>query len=294
MQSGSLLGLCRADRGSVATSRPSTAIRWRSSRRAGWRRCSASAARLFDHRPGPHDGRASGSSSSTASGSSTRRGQPSWAAQELRFVPLGGVGEIGMNVYLYGLDDSWLMVDLGLTFANDRLPGADLVLPDISLRRAGAGPAQGSRADPCARGPSGRRAASLAAPALPDLVQPVYGAVLRRKFAEEGIAAQGAIHAASSRTSASRPAPLFFRCRLLHVTPLDPRGRSARARDGRWARCCTAATGKLDPAPHARRSHRRRRFRGAGQEPGAGARSATARTFSRQGSRAPRRRSETA
>ena len=50
---------------------------------------------------------------------------------DLRFVPLGGVGEIGINVYLYGLDGRWMMVDLGIGFADDRLPGVDIVLPDL-------------------------------------------------------------------------------------------------------------------------------------------------------------------
>ena len=54
---------------------------------------------------------------------------------ELIFAPLGGVGEIGMNLGLYGFGPEgkrkWIMVDLGLTFADDRLPGIDLILPDI-------------------------------------------------------------------------------------------------------------------------------------------------------------------
>ncbi len=54
---------------------------------------------------------------------------------ELLFVPLGGVGEIGMNLALYGFgpeeDRSWIMVDCGVTFPNAALPGVDLVLPDI-------------------------------------------------------------------------------------------------------------------------------------------------------------------
>lgn len=54
---------------------------------------------------------------------------------ELVFLPLGGVGEIGMNVYLYGLGPprkrKWLMVDLGVTFPDDREPGVDVVLPDL-------------------------------------------------------------------------------------------------------------------------------------------------------------------
>ncbi len=50
--------------------------------------------------------------------------------QELLFVPLGGAGEIGLNLNLYGLDDQWLMVDLGISFADETLPGVEIVLPD--------------------------------------------------------------------------------------------------------------------------------------------------------------------
>lgn len=54
---------------------------------------------------------------------------------ELVFLPLGGVGEIGMNLYLYGVGPAhkrlWLMVDLGITFAGPMEPGIDLILPDI-------------------------------------------------------------------------------------------------------------------------------------------------------------------
>ncbi|HEY1474567.1 MAG TPA: ribonuclease J [Pseudolabrys sp.] len=56
--------------------------------------------------------------------------------QELVFAPLGGVGEIGMNLSIYGLGDErrrqWLAVDLGVSFASEEhLPGVDLILPDI-------------------------------------------------------------------------------------------------------------------------------------------------------------------
>ena len=50
--------------------------------------------------------------------------------QELLFVPLGGAGEIGLNLNLYGLDERWLMVDLGISFADEFLPGAEIVLPE--------------------------------------------------------------------------------------------------------------------------------------------------------------------
>src|SRR3546814_1687036 len=50
--------------------------------------------------------------------------------QDLYFVPLGGTGEIGMNLNLYGHDGAWLMVDLGIIFGDARLPGIDVEMPD--------------------------------------------------------------------------------------------------------------------------------------------------------------------
>jgi len=49
---------------------------------------------------------------------------------ELLFLPLGGCGEIGMNLNLYGHDGKWLMVDLGITFGNESTPGIDVIMPD--------------------------------------------------------------------------------------------------------------------------------------------------------------------
>jgi ribonuclease J len=55
---------------------------------------------------------------------------------ELVFAPLGGVGEFGMNLSIYGIGDerrrTWLAVDLGVSFASEEhLPGVDLILPDV-------------------------------------------------------------------------------------------------------------------------------------------------------------------
>ncbi len=52
---------------------------------------------------------------------------------ELLFLALGGSGEIGMNVNLYGCRGKWLMADLGVSFADANYPGIDVVLPDLAF-----------------------------------------------------------------------------------------------------------------------------------------------------------------
>ncbi len=53
---------------------------------------------------------------------------------ELLFLPLGGAGEIGMNLNLYGYgppgNEDWLMIDLGITFNDSTLPGIDVIMPN--------------------------------------------------------------------------------------------------------------------------------------------------------------------
>ena len=53
---------------------------------------------------------------------------------EFLFCPLGGSGEIGMNMNLFGFgqpgDQKWIMVDVGVTFADDSIPGIDLIYAD--------------------------------------------------------------------------------------------------------------------------------------------------------------------
>src|SRR5215470_16491656 len=61
---------------------------------------------------------------------------PGTSRDELVFMALGGIGEIGMNCYLYGLGPAdarqWLMVDLGITFPEgENDPGVDVILPDL-------------------------------------------------------------------------------------------------------------------------------------------------------------------
>src|SRR3977135_1517166 len=59
------------------------------------------------------------------------------AGDELVFAPLGGGGEICINLAIYGVGDErrrqWIAVDLGVSFAGEDLPGVDLILPDITF-----------------------------------------------------------------------------------------------------------------------------------------------------------------
>ena len=50
---------------------------------------------------------------------------------QLSFIPLGGIGDVTKNMYLYEYNDEILIVDCGLGFADETMLGVDLLLPDI-------------------------------------------------------------------------------------------------------------------------------------------------------------------
>ena len=53
------------------------------------------------------------------------------------FLPLGGSGEIGMNLNLFGFgpenDRKWIIVDMGVTFGGPDTPGIEIIMPDIEF-----------------------------------------------------------------------------------------------------------------------------------------------------------------
>ena len=61
---------------------------------------------------------------------------PDPAADEILFVPLGGVGDIGMNCALYGHAGRWIMVDLGVMFGDETTPGIEVIVPDTAAAEA--------------------------------------------------------------------------------------------------------------------------------------------------------------
>ena len=61
------------------------------------------------------------------------------AKDEVLFVALGGCGEIGMNLYAYGHNNQWLIVDCGVAFGDLTTPGLDVLVPDIGPLLEGGG-----------------------------------------------------------------------------------------------------------------------------------------------------------
>lgn len=58
------------------------------------------------------------------------------AGNEILFVPLGGVGDIGMNCALYGHAGRWILVDLGIMFGDETTPGIEVIVPDTAAAEA--------------------------------------------------------------------------------------------------------------------------------------------------------------
>src|SRR2546423_14006483 len=94
------------------------------------------------------------------------------AGDELVFMALGGIGEIGMNCYLYGIGPAdarqWLMIDLGITFPEgENDPGIDVILPDLRFIEEERANLAGLWAPPAPPGPPGPGFRALAALAGP-------------------------------------------------------------------------------------------------------------------------------
>ncbi len=181
---------------------------------------------------------------------------------DLLFTALGGLGEIGMNTYLYGHgDDDWLMVDLGLTFADDRLPGAELVLPDIGFIEERKDALRGIVITHAHEDHIG------AVPYLwPRLGCPLYctrfaAAVLRRKMDEAGIGNPGPLKVVE-------PGDAFelgpFACRFIHVAHSIPDA-NALLIDTPHGRLLHTGDWKLDPEPLVGTPTEAPAFEGAGE-----------------------------
>jgi len=163
----------------------------------------------------------------------------------LVFLPLGGTGEIGMNLNLYGCDGQWLAVDCGLGFAESARPDLDIMVPDpgfIAARREHLLGLVLTHAHEDHLG-----AVAWLWPQLQCAIHatPFAAAVLRRKLAERGLAGQVPIHEiAPGGSLALGPFALRF-IAMAHSIPEA----QALAITTRHGRVLHTGDWKLDPDP---------------------------------------------
>ncbi len=164
---------------------------------------------------------------------------------DLRLVALGGIGEIGVNTYLYGQGGRWLMVDLGIGFADDRLPGVDIVLPDLRFIEQQRSKLDGLVLTHAHEDHVGAVPYLWQRLGCPIWATPFTAAVLRAKLAETDFARDVPIRVVE-------PGQDFrvggFACRLIHVTHSIPDS-NALVLDTPFGRVLHTGDWKLDPAP---------------------------------------------
>src|SRR6201991_4815009 len=106
---------------------------------------------------------------------------------ELLFLALGGAGEIGMNLNLYGHAGKWLMIDLGIGFADDSMPGVEVGMPDPVFIEEGRADLLGIVLTHAHEDHLGAVAALWPRLKAPVYATPFAAAVLKRKLQEAGL-----------------------------------------------------------------------------------------------------------
>ncbi|MGX7952614.1 ribonuclease J [Tsuneonella sp. HG249] len=106
---------------------------------------------------------------------------------ELLFLALGGSGEIGMNVNLYGCRGRWIMVDLGMTFSGNEYPGVDLVFADLEFIEERADALDGIVLTHAHEDHIGAVPYFAAELGVPLYATPFTADLVRRKLAEAGL-----------------------------------------------------------------------------------------------------------
>jgi ribonuclease J len=107
-------------------------------------------------------------------------------SEEIFFLPLGGSGEIGMNLNLYGHRGRWLMVDCGVTFGGESMSGVDVIVPDPAYAEAQRGRLDGLVLTHAHEDHLGAVQYLWRRLRCPIWATPFAASVLRRKLAESG------------------------------------------------------------------------------------------------------------
>ena len=113
---------------------------------------------------------------------------------ELALLALGGIGEIGMNLTLYGYHGRWLMIDCGITFADDTVPGVDIIMPDPAFIAERADTLDGLVCTHAHEDHIGAIPYLWRRLGCPVYATPFTAAVLRQKLIEAGLEHEVPIH----------------------------------------------------------------------------------------------------
>lgn len=167
------------------------------------------------------------------------------ARDGLVYVPLGGAGEIGMNMYAYGCRGKWIAVECGVTFGNETTPGIDVIMADPAFLEEVRDDLLGIVLTHAHEDHQG-----AVAYLWPRLECPVYATaftagVVREKLAEVGIERQADLREIGPEAEISLGP---FRIRLITVTHSIPEA-NALAIETPLGRILHTGDFKIDPAP---------------------------------------------
>ncbi len=162
----------------------------------------------------------------------------------LTLTALGGLGEIGLNCYLYAQGDRFMMVDCGIGFPDELLPGAELLFPDLRYVEENLERLAGLVVTHAHEDHLGAIPYYWERLRCPVWCTPFAAAVLRRKFED--------LERELPALRVVEPGVTFevgpFGCRFLHVTHSIPES-NALAIETRYGRILHTGDWKLDPAP---------------------------------------------
>ncbi len=160
-------------------------------------------------------------------------------------LPLGGAGEIGMNLNLYGYRGQWLIVDCGVTFGDDTQPGLDVVMPDPAFIVERRDQLLGIVATHAHEDHIGAIPYLWPQLRCPVWATPFTASLLRAKLVEAGLADQVRINVVpmSGRFTIGP-----FDLELVTLTHSIPEPNAVVTPHRRPARCCTPATGSSTPS----------------------------------------------
>lgn len=163
----------------------------------------------------------------------------------LYFVPLGGSEEFGVNLNLYAYDDQWLAIDCGIGFADHRLPGVDIVLPDPAFIEARRDKLKGLIITHAHEDHIGAVAYLWPRLRCPVYCSPFTAAVLRKKINESPESRDAEIH---EITPGDKIDLGPFRAHFIHVTHSVP-NTCAIILETKAGRVVHSGDWNLDPAP---------------------------------------------